>query len=51
MRGGEGLSCYPIAQSVVYYAENQGIQPDRFDSINIALAPVQNIFPMDVNIN
>ncbi|TWT26455.1 copper-translocating P-type ATPase [Planomicrobium sp. CPCC 101110] len=35
MGGIEGGSSHPIAQSIVHYAENQGIQPARFDSIDI----------------
>src|SRR5690606_21545622 len=35
MAGMEGGSSHPIAQSIVHYAENQGIQPVRFDSIDV----------------
>lgn len=35
MAGIEGGSSHPIAQSIVHYAEKQGIQPVRFDSIDI----------------
>ncbi|QHJ69413.1 heavy metal translocating P-type ATPase [Planococcus halotolerans] len=35
MAGIEGGSSHPIAQSIVHYAEKQGIQPVRFDSIDV----------------
>ncbi|ETP68022.1 cadmium-translocating P-type ATPase [Planococcus glaciei] len=35
MAGIEGGSSHPIAQSIVHYAEEQGIQPVRFDKIDI----------------
>src|SRR5699024_11926207 len=36
MAGIEGGSSHPIAQSIIHYAEKQGIQPVRFDSIEDA---------------
>ncbi|MGK7377298.1 copper-translocating P-type ATPase [Planococcus sp. 1R117A] len=35
MAGIEGGSSHPIAQSIIHYAEKQGIQPVRFDSIDV----------------
>ncbi|MDN7229383.1 heavy metal translocating P-type ATPase [Planococcus sp. N064] len=35
MAGIEGGSSHPIAQSIVHYAEEQGIQPARFDQIEV----------------
>ncbi len=35
MAGIEGGSSHPIAQSIVQYAEKQGIQPVHFDSIDV----------------
>lgn len=35
MAGIEGGSSHPIAQSIIHYAEKQGIHPVRFDSIDI----------------
>ncbi|PSL41059.1 Cu2+-exporting ATPase [Planomicrobium soli] len=35
MAGIEGGSSHPIAQSIVHYAEKQGIQSVRFDSIDV----------------
>ena len=35
MAGIEGGSSHPIAQSIVGYAENKGIKPINFDSINV----------------
>ncbi|MDN7243871.1 copper-translocating P-type ATPase [Planococcus sp. N017] len=35
MAGIEGGSSHPIAQSIIHYAEKQGIQPARFDSIDV----------------
>ncbi|XKE94639.1 cadmium-translocating P-type ATPase [Metaplanococcus flavidus] len=35
MAGIEGGSSHPIAQSIIHYAEKQGVQPVRFDSIEI----------------
>ncbi|RLQ89856.1 copper-translocating P-type ATPase [Planomicrobium sp. Y74] len=35
MAGIEGGSSHPIAQSIIHYAEKQGVQPVRFESIEI----------------
>lgn len=35
MAGIEGGSSHPIAQSIIHHAENLGIQPVRFDSIDV----------------
>src|SRR5699024_8904095 len=35
MAGIEGGSSHPIAQSIVGYAENKGVKPINFDSINV----------------
>lgn len=35
MAGIEGGSSHPIAQSIVQYAENEGVAPARFDSIDV----------------
>ena len=35
MAGIEGGSSHPIAQSIIHYAEKQGIHPVRFDSVDV----------------